>query len=80
MVPVATDEPLGQIAPLLKIEEVAALLRRSHWTLRRDIRVGKIRVLRFGRRIFIEPTEVRRLLCTMDSEVEIGQADGGSHP
>jgi hypothetical protein len=56
-------EPIATtIGPLLNIEEAAAILRRSHWALRRDIKKGKICCLRMGRRILIEPAECQRLI------------------
>ena len=48
--------------PLLKIEEAARILGRTHWTLRQDIKAGKLRYVRLGRRIMIEPAEIRRLI------------------
>ena len=50
------------LEPLLNIEEAAAMLRRSHWALRRDIKEGRVRCLRMGRRILIEWNECRRLI------------------
>jgi Helix-turn-helix domain len=48
--------------PLLKIEDAARLVGRTHWTLRNDVKVGKLRCVRIGRRIMIEPSEIRRLI------------------
>jgi excisionase family DNA binding protein len=50
------------LEPLLKIEEAAQIVGRSHWTLRNDIKAGKIRCVRFGRRIMIERSEIRKLI------------------
>ena len=47
---------------LLKIDEVASVIGRAHWTLRRDIKRGTLRCVRIGRRIMIEPSEIRRLV------------------
>jgi excisionase family DNA binding protein len=47
---------------LYDVEEAAAALRKSHWTVRRDIKVGKIRCLRVGNKILIEHHELARLL------------------
>jgi hypothetical protein len=47
---------------LLNIDEAARIIGRAHWTLRRDIRGGKLRCVRIGRRIMIEPSEIRRLI------------------
>lgn len=37
---------------LLNIDEAARTIGRAHWTLRRDIRRGKLRCIRIGRRIW----------------------------
>jgi excisionase family DNA binding protein len=44
------------------IKEAAAALGLSHWTIRQYIREGKIRAVRIGKRILVEPTELERLL------------------
>jgi Helix-turn-helix domain len=48
--------------PLLKIEDAARLVGRTHWTLRNDVKAGKLRCIRIGRRIMIEPCEIRRII------------------
>jgi phage regulator Rha-like protein len=50
------------LEPLLDIDEVAKIIGRTHWTLRRDIKHGKLTCVRIGRRIVIEPSEIRRLI------------------
>ena len=50
------------LEPLLRIEDAARILGRTHWTLRHDIKAGKLRCVRLGRRIMIEPSEIRRLI------------------
>jgi hypothetical protein len=50
------------VEPLLNIDEAARIIGRAHWTLRRDIRGGKLECVRIGRRIMIEPSEIRRLI------------------
>lgn len=50
------------IEPLLTLEEAARILGRSHWTLRLDYKVGRIRCVRIGRNLMVEPTEVRRII------------------
>jgi hypothetical protein len=55
--------------PLLKIEDAARLVGRTHWTLRHDVKAGKLRCVRIGRRIMIEPSEIRRL-------IEAGREEG----
>lgn len=50
------------LEPLLKIEDAAKIVGRTHWTLRADVKAGKVRCVRIGRRIMIEPSEIRRLI------------------
>lgn len=50
------------VEALLTIDEAARLLGRAHWTLRRDIKVGRLTCVRIGRKIMIEASEVRRLI------------------
>ena len=50
------------LEPLLTIDEAARIIGRTHWTLRRDIKAGKLKCVRIGRRIMIEPSEIRRLI------------------
>jgi hypothetical protein len=50
------------LEPLLNIDEAARAIGRAHWTLRRDIKCGKLKCIRIGRRIMIEPCEIRRLI------------------
>jgi hypothetical protein len=52
----------GALEPLLKIEDVARLVGRTHWTLRRDLKEGRLKCVRIGRRIMIEQAEIRRLI------------------
>lgn len=51
------------LEPLMNIAETADILRRSHWTIRRDLREGKIRCVRVGRRILFEQVEIRRFIA-----------------
>ena len=50
------------VEALLNIDEAARIIGRAHWTLRRDIRCGKLGCVRIGRRIMIELSEIRRLI------------------
>ena len=50
------------VQQLLDIQQAADVLHRSHWTLRQDITKVHIRCLRIGRRILIEPSDIRRLV------------------
>ena len=66
----ATITPLNAIdsrnvemlEPLLKIEDVSRITGRSHWTLRNDVLLGRIRCIRLGRRMMFEQSEIRRLI------------------
>jgi excisionase family DNA binding protein len=44
------------------VEQAAATLGLSKWTIRQYIREGKIAVVRIGRRVLIEPGELERLV------------------
>ena|SRR5438876_11416124 len=66
-----------QIEPLKDIQEAAEILRRSHWTIRRDVRAGKIRCIRLGRRILFEPAELRRLIA--QSRGDLGTPNPGAN-
>ena len=44
------------------LKDAAAALGLSHWTLRKYIREGKIRAVRIGRRVLIEPEELEKLV------------------
>ena len=51
-----------ELQPLLTIEGLARLVGdSSHWTIRRHVARGNIRVTRFGRRVFITPEEFERI-------------------
>jgi hypothetical protein len=50
------------LEPLLKVEDVARLVGRTHWTVRHDIKAGRLKCVRIGRRIMVEPSEIRRLI------------------
>jgi hypothetical protein len=58
----ASDNTNLQLEPLLKIEDAARLVGRTHWTMRHDVKAGKLRCVRIGRRIMIEQSEIRRLI------------------
>jgi excisionase family DNA binding protein len=51
------------------IKEAAALVGVSHWALRQWIKQGKLRAVRIGRRVLVEPAELTRLL-------ELGRTGG----
>ena len=47
---------------LKSVEEAAEALALSPWTVRLYVRQGKIRPVRIGRRVLIEPQEIRRIV------------------
>ena len=50
------------------VKEAAAALGLSHWTVRQYIRDGRIKAIRIGRRVLIEPSELQRLIDVGRSE------------
>jgi excisionase family DNA binding protein len=50
------------VEPLFTVDQLAGTVGRSHWTLRRDIKAGRIRCVRIGRALRIEASEVRRIM------------------
>jgi len=46
----------------LGLRQAAEAVGLSHWTLRAYVRQGKIRAVKIGRRILIEPSELQRLV------------------
>jgi excisionase family DNA binding protein len=44
------------------LRQAAEAVGLSHWTLRAYARQGKIRAVRIGRRLLIEPGELQRLV------------------
>lgn len=50
------------LEPLLSIEKAGDLIGISPWTVRHHLRTGKIGSVRIGRRILIEPAEIRRIV------------------
>lgn len=47
---------------LVPVEEAARILGRSHWSLRYDVRIGRLRPVRFGGRLFFERSELVRMI------------------
>lgn len=47
---------------LLDLREASRQVGLSHWTLRLYIRQGKLQAVRLGRRVMIEPDELRRFV------------------
>lgn len=46
----------------ISVKDAAAQLGLTHWTLRKYIRQGRIRAVRIGRRVLIQPSELERLI------------------
>lgn len=47
---------------LIGVRQAADAVGLSHWTIRQYIRAGKIRAVRIGKRILVEPEELERLV------------------
>jgi excisionase family DNA binding protein len=47
---------------VMSIDESAAALGLSPWTIRKYIAEGKISAVRIGRRVFVEPSELERIV------------------
>jgi len=48
---------------LKSVKGAAGLLGLSHWTVRKDIREGNLKVVRIGRRVLIEEEELERFVA-----------------
>jgi excisionase family DNA binding protein len=53
---------MGMEKLVLSINEAAAALSLSPWTIRKYIREGNIVPTRIGRRVLVEPSELNKLL------------------
>jgi excisionase family DNA binding protein len=60
-------------ALLVDVKEAARLVSLSPWTIRKYIGQGKLRIVRIGRRVLLEPAELERL-------IEKGRHDAGRKP
>ncbi len=61
--PTSTPTAASEIVePLLSIEKAGYLIGISPWTVRHHLRTGKIGSVRIGRRVLIEPSEIRRVV------------------
>lgn len=63
MATVFKESKQPDLEPLLTLEEAARILGRSHWTLRLDNKAGRIKCVRIGRALMVEPQEIRRLIA-----------------
>ena len=48
--------------PLKSVKEAAGFLGISPWTVRKDIREGKLTPVRLGRRVLLEEAELERFI------------------
>jgi excisionase family DNA binding protein len=46
----------------MPLNEAAAAIGVSHWTLRKAIDAGKLKAMRVGRKILVSPDELRKFL------------------
>jgi excisionase family DNA binding protein len=62
---------------LVGVRDAAAALGLSHWTIRQYISDGKIRAVRIGRRVLVEPSELENLVVAARAEAEDGSVMRG---
>jgi hypothetical protein len=55
-------EAQSLMEPLQSIKQTAAILGLSPWTVISYLRQGKIKPVRLGRRVLIEPSEIARVI------------------
>jgi excisionase family DNA binding protein len=55
---------------LVDINEAAAALGLSPWTVRQYIRQGKLPAVRIGRRVLVEPDELARFIAQGRTEAK----------
>ena len=60
--------------PLKSVEEAAETLALSPWTIRLYVRQGKIRPVRIGRRVLIEPREIERIIEAVGQGYALGHS------
>jgi hypothetical protein len=61
-IPIQVRQTSIQLEPLLTLDEAARILGRSHWSLRLDHKAGRLKCVRIGRNLMVEPSEVRRII------------------
>ncbi len=59
---------------VVDVKEAAQMLSLSPWTIRRYITDGRIKAIRIGRRVLVEPQELVSLVATAREE---GAANSG---
>lgn len=62
---------------LIGVHEAADAVGLSHWTIRQYIRDGKVHAVRIGRRVLVEPEELRRLIS--ESRCYVEDPEGGGN-
>lgn len=60
---------------LWNVKEAGSALGLSPWTIRRYISDGRLRQVRLGRRVLVEPAECRRLVEESRSPSPVGRRD-----
>jgi excisionase family DNA binding protein len=60
--PNVNEEEQKNMEALLTIERAAETLGISPWTVRKYVANDKLRPVRIGRRVLIEPEEIRRII------------------
>ena len=45
------------------LRQAAEALGLSHWTLRAWVRQGKVKAVRLGRRVLVEPAELQKMVA-----------------
>jgi len=59
---------------VLSIDEAAAAVSLSPWTIRKYIRLGRIAATRIGRRVLVEPSALKSLV--KEGRVVLGNDEG----
>jgi excisionase family DNA binding protein len=63
---------------VLSVNQAARALSMSPWTVRAYITAGKLRAVRIGRRVLIEPSELERLI-TAGRSPAAQEGDAAAH-
>jgi excisionase family DNA binding protein len=62
---------------LWSVKEAGNALGISSWTIRRYLAEGKIRGIRIGRRVMLEPSECQRLIEAGRQRIDSANAEAG---